>query len=1031
MKTISGFFILLFTFSVLSSFSQEQVIRLKLEEGFEYIYEFTETKYVLPENQKRFDEYILTKSLRIRCVTLQPENKDYLLVSVIENKGESPGLNPPRFKDYRFPEFRNAFYENRNDSFFEELMSWIDFYQYEFESETSNIKLHNRAEVLEEIRNLLRRKGFDEKAVERHTSDFNTEGIPQITNHLQSILIVSEPEFEVEGIEPSAFKENKMVTDSLFTYHLTKQKIEPGLHSRHFSYQAEKMYLIENTTTQIDSTKYGLWAYGEPHRLIYTENKIRLQSIKNIPENRIIISGKVENTKQKKVIVGYLREPFGKEIYQETVLLDENNAFRLETELKQAQLIYVQFGQSNRVEDIPLLAFFAEPGNEIHFEAKGEIFPWDVKFSGDNYQASQLIYNFWKEFGLFYQNFNINFLQLDSRKIKYSGLQNALKNSELFFEKYKSQLPAPVYDFVTTELRAFLLIGAIHYLTMQQRLNLPLGRPYFPEYEEVDFEDLGNRVNNFYLHRNYNDYGIHSRQLAADFLSYQISKMNRIGYFRTSNRLNAPVQSGWRYFGDLPQRLELTKTVLTGHALYSQLAETLLYEKMNTIDYSSKDQRIIQDEITSYFDLMLRLVNNREFAGAIEKLMENHLKWQNENYVPETQFLNPKAESVYFSDFFGEKPTVFYITDIWERERYFWDDLAKENSEINFVLVMEGSNFEDWQNYVERANPVAHQLFLLNHNQSLRDIFKKDRYHFIAYDKAGKRVGFGENPIDAMNLAKHSLMAKKKELNRSQLIMIIAALGVVLVAFLIGVLIWKWRVRKRLRQEEQQRRLRELELTAIRSQMNPHFLFNCLNSVQNLVQQNKGREAHLYLADFAGLIRKVLQNSEKEEVSLAEELEMVQQYLNLEKLRFDFDFQITTGEGIDPHNTPVPSMLLQPFAENAVIHGLQHKEGERKLKIGVLKENEQTEQTRLAVPNRLAHKASKDGVLIIIEDNGIGRAAAQKMATNKNGKGSKLMQERLEILKEKQGEKYRLQITDLTENGASGTRVEIWVPEEK
>lgn len=1019
-------FILVVAFFFLINFftsAQNEKMALPPENGKEYIYEFTETKYVLPENHRRFDDYIKRKSLKIKCINMQPENKEYLLVSVIENTVEKPEFSPVWFKDYRFPEFKDAFYENRYDSFWEELLPWIDFYQYEFNRKTMELKLHNRAEVLEEIRSLLRRKGFDEKAVERHTSDFNTEGIPQITHHLQSVFLISEPEFEVAGIESAYFKENKTVTDSLSTYHLTKQKIEPGLYSRYFLYQTEKKCLIESTTTQIDSTKYGLWAYGEPHRLIYTENKIRLQSIKNIPETRIVISGKVENTKQKKVIVGYLREPFGVELYQETVLLDENNAFRLETELKQAQLIYVQFGEANRVEDIPLLAFFAEPGNEIHFEAKGEIFPWEVKFSGDNYQASQLIYNFWKEFGLFYQNFNISFLQLDSRKIRYSGFYSALTNSETVFEKYKNQLPAPVYDFVTTELRAFLLSGAIHYLTMQQRLNLPLGRPYFPEYEEVDFEELENLINEFYLHCNYNDYGIHSRQLAADFLSYQISKMNRIGYFRTSNRLNAPVQSGWRYFGDLPQRVELTKTVLTGHALYSQLAETLLQEKMNTLDYSSKDQRIIQDEITSYFDLMLRLVNDREFANAIEKLMGNHLKWQNENYVPETQFLNLKGEPVYFSDFFGEKHTVFYITDIWERERYFWDDLAKENPEINFVLVMEGSNFEDWQSYVERANPVAHQLFLLNHNQSLRDIFKKDRYHFIAYDKDGKRVGFGEDPIDAMNLAKHSLMVKKKEIDKSQLITIIAVLAVLFLSTLLVFLIWKWRVRLRFRKEQQQRRLRELELTAIRSQMNPHFLFNCLNSVQNLVQQNKGREAHLYLADFAGLIRKVLQNSEKEEVSLAEELEMVQQYLNLEKLRFDFDFQITVNEGIDPHNTPVPSMLLQPFAENAVIHGLQHKEGSRLLKIEVSRE-----QTRLAVDNRLAHSSS---ILIRIEDNGIGREAAQNLCTNKNGKGSKLMQERLQILQEKQDEKYRLQITDLAENDVSGTRVEIWVPEEK
>ena len=996
---------------------------LQPENGKEYIYEFTETKYVLPENHRRFDDFIKRKSLKAECVTMQPENKEYLLVSVIENQAENPELNPPRFKDYRFPEFKDGFYENRYDSFWEELLPWIDFYQYEFDRETMELKLHNRAEVLSEISRLLERKGFNEKAVERHTSEFNTEGIPQITRHLQSVFLISEPEFNDEEMEPSLFEENSTETDSLFTFSQIKQKIEPGLHSRYLSYHPREKYLIENTTTEIDSTKYGLWAFGEPHRLIYTQCKTRLKSVKNISEKRIIISGKVENSKQKKVIVGFLRNPFGKELYQETVFLDENNAFRLETELKHAGLVYVQFGQASRVEETPMLAFYAEPGNRIHFEASGATFPWDVKFSGENSQASQMIFDFFKEFDLFSFGFNLNFFYWNLSKINYSDFHAALITNDSFFESYKNQLPEPVYDFVKTELRAFLLTIAIHYLTMQERMNLPLGRPNFTEYEEVDFEALKNRVNEFCLHRNYNDYGIHSRQLAGELVDYHFLKINQIGNFRTPGHLNAPVLSGWRYFGDLPQKVEITKTVLTGHALYSQLAEFLLYEKMSTLDYSSQDQRIIQNEITRYLDLMMRLVNNREFAGAIEKLMENHLKWQNEDYMPDTKFFNTEGETVYFSDFFGEKPTVFYITDIWEKERYFWDDLAKENPEINFVLVMDGSNFQDWKNYIERANPVAHQLFLVNYNQQLRDIFKNDRYHFITYDKDGVRVGFGENPIDAMNLAKHSLMVKKKEIDKSQLITIIVVLAVLFLSSILVFLIWKWRVRLRFRKEQQQRRLRELELTAIRSQMNPHFLFNCLNSVQNLVQQNKGREAHLYLADFAGLIRKVLQNSEKEEVSLAEELETVEQYLNLEKLRFDFNFQITTGEGIDPHNTPVPSMLLQPFAENAVIHGLQHKEGERMLKIEV-----SGEQTRLAVPNRLAHTSS---ILIIIEDNGIGRTAAQKLATNKNGKGSRLMQERLEILQEKQNEKYRLQITDLNENGTTGTRVEIWVPEEK
>ncbi|NCB09967.1 MAG: hypothetical protein EOM73_17655, partial [Bacteroidia bacterium] len=195
-----------------------------------------------------------------------------------------------------------------------------------------------------------------------------------------------------------------------------------------------------------------------------------------------------------------------------------------------------------------------------------------------------------------------------------------------------------------------------------------------------------------------------------------------------------------------------------------------------------------------------------------------------------------------------------------------------------------------------------------------------------------------------------------------------------------------------------------------------------LNSVQNLVQQNRGRESHLYLSDFAGLIRKVLQNSEKEEVSLAEELEMTRQYLNLEKLRFDFGFSISVGQNIDANNTMVPSMLLQPFAENAVIHGLYNKSGNRKLSIEVLRKG--------SGRGRDESKGEDQGIVIRIEDNGIGREAAREIAGQKNGKGSKLVQERLEILQQKQGEKYRLEITNLT-GEVTGTRVEIFIPEEK
>ena len=217
---------------------------------------------------------------------------------------------------------------------------------------------------------------------------------------------------------------------------------------------------------------------------------------------------------------------------------------------------------------------------------------------------------------------------------------------------------------------------------------------------------------------------------------------------------------------------------------------------------------------------------------------------------------------------------------------------------------------------------------------------------------------------------------------------------------------WRYEVQQK---EEVKREALSLQYKVLQDQINPHFLFNSLNSVQNLVQQNKGREAHLYLADFAGLIRKVLNNSEKEEVSLAEELEMVQQYLSLEKLRFDFDYQINIEQNIDPHNTLVPSMLMQPFVENAITHGLQNKTGDRQLRIEASREESE--------------------IKIIIEDNGIGREAARQISKTRNGKGSKMMKERLEILQTRQGEKYGLKIIDLMNN--SGTQVEISIPEER
>ncbi len=165
--------------------------------------------------------------------------------------------------------------------------------------------------------------------------------------------------------------------------------------------------------------------------------------------------------------------------------------------------------------------------------------------------------------------------------------------------------------------------------------------------------------------------------------------------------------------------------------------------------------------------------------------------------------------------------------------------------------------------------------------------------------------------------------------------------------------------------KELNRQMQESQLMAIRSQMNPHFLFNCLNAIQELIITKKIDEAYEYLSNFSKLLRMVLNNSEKSSVSLTAELQAIQLQLSLEKLRFNnsFIYAISIEDGIETDLIQVPPLLLQPFVENAIWHGLRQKEGNKNLWIGIKEKNEY--------------------IIIEIEDNGVGREQAANIKSKK------------------------------------------------
>lgn len=200
-----------------------------------------------------------------------------------------------------------------------------------------------------------------------------------------------------------------------------------------------------------------------------------------------------------------------------------------------------------------------------------------------------------------------------------------------------------------------------------------------------------------------------------------------------------------------------------------------------------------------------------------------------------------------------------------------------------------------------------------------------------------------------------------------------------------------------------------LALKSLRSQMNPHFIFNALNSVNNYIAKNDERSANRYLSEFSTLMRAVLENSEEDFISLSRELELIELYVKLEHSRFTekFDYTIKIDEQIDAEAFKIPPMLLQPYIENAIWHGLRYKEEKGTLSIELVQKE-------------------TDLIEIRITDNGIGRKKSKELKTKnqktQNSKGMGNIKKRIAILNTMYKDKVSVSVKDLNKD-ATGTQV--------
>ena len=285
----------------------------------------------------------------------------------------------------------------------------------------------------------------------------------------------------------------------------------------------------------------------------------------------------------------------------------------------------------------------------------------------------------------------------------------------------------------------------------------------------------------------------------------------------------------------------------------------------------------------------------------------------------------------------------------------------------------------------------------------------------------GKLVAYSyEQKISVLNKEKQLQTVKLQQQSTLKNILVAGVLILLVLGFIVFRNIILKRRNEKLKSERMQNQLKqeasELEMQALRAQMNPHFIFNSLNSINRFILQNNKAQASEYLTKFSRLVRLILQNSQSALIPLESELESLQLYLELEAVRFDhhFEFKISVDDELDTDIIKVPPLIIQPYTENAIWHGLMHKEEKGHLEIELFQE--------------------EDSLCCRITDDGIGRKKAtelkSKSASNHKSMGMQITASRIEMLQQKKQLDAYIKITDLVlpDGSTGGTEVLLKIP---
>src|SRR5690554_535346 len=532
------------------------------------------------------------------------------------------------------------------------------------------------------------------------------------------------------------------------------------------------------------------------------------------------------------------------------------------------------------------------------------------------------------------------------------------------------------------------------------------------------FSSILNELSLFYIEIEDFEQAIYHQQRAIAYSKKHNLKANLINHLLSIGKIQYKLEDYKKTEDALFEALKISHGLSLDYAvgqIYNQLGE------LNCVNNNlSASIRFYQQSLLRFY-----AIKNIEGLASAHKNMGNVYFKNNDISLAEKNFLLSEE----FSNQLGERSLVGELY-LYMAELYLSKDqlkLAEENllksieywKRNELLIPLNNAYFlyakiKNKQGDVRNAYAYLEQYILFRDSVSNLETKKKVAELSEMFKSEQKERIIAEQERELEEELSHRLLVQNKLENSKQqnrLIVIILIVSLILFGAIFII------IRNRNKQEQLIKKQREIELqqTLLRTQMNPHFIFNAMSVIQSYIYDEDVVNSSKFLIHFSKLMRMILENNAKEFVTLEIELEIINRYLILQKMRFEdrFDFKILNDDFSDPTTISIPPMLVQPFIENAIEHGdLDKVEG------GLIKVNCQIVE---------------DLFIFTVEDNGIGRKAALKKkklesSGNHRSMAIELTQDRILLLNEKYKSKGYLRIEDLDSIKGTGTKTTIAIP---